>query len=60
VLILAPVQVHSTELNPSEPRWRVLNDGKPLEIGALPPFAQFRIEYRALEPSALPAEAQNV
>jgi len=60
VVDLAPGQAHSVELDLSEPRWHVLKDGKPVEIGALEGLAQFRIEYRAPEPGALPAEAKNV
>jgi uncharacterized membrane-anchored protein len=44
---LAPGETYSVELDLSEPRWHVLAGGKPVEIGALPGLAQFRIEYRA-------------
>jgi uncharacterized membrane-anchored protein len=44
---LAPGQTYSVELDLSEPRWHVLAAGKPVEIGALPGLAQFRVEYRA-------------
>jgi hypothetical protein len=47
-------------LDLSEPRWHVIDQGKVIEIGALPGFAQFRIEYRAPQAAALPAGAQNV
>ncbi|HEU0203225.1 MAG TPA: GDYXXLXY domain-containing protein [Burkholderiaceae bacterium] len=60
VITLAPGQAHSVELDLSEPRWHVLKDGKPVEIGALPGLAQFRVEYRAPQPGALPVEARNV
>lgn len=60
VITLAPGQTHSVELDLSEPRWHVLEDGKPVEIGAVPGLAQFRIEYRAPEAGALPAEAMDV
>lgn len=56
VIALAPGQVHSVELDLSEPRWHVLKDGKPVEIGALPGLAQFRVEYRAPAPGALEAK----
>lgn len=58
VVTLAPGQAHSVELDLSEPRWHVLKDGKPMEIGALQGFSQFRIEYRV--PETLPAEAKDV
>jgi len=48
-ITLAPGETFSAELDLSEPRWYVLADGKPLEIGELQGFAQFRIEYRTLE-----------
>jgi uncharacterized membrane-anchored protein len=60
VITLAPGQMHSVELDLSEPRWHVIDQGKVIEIGALPGFAQFRIEYRAPQAAALPAGAQNV
>lgn len=60
VITLAPNQSHSVELDLSEPRWHVLKDGKPVEIGALPGLAQFRIEYRAPTGDALPLDAKNV
>lgn len=60
VITLAPGQVRGVELDLSEPRWHVLKDGKLVEIGALQGFAQFRIEYRAPEPGALPADAEKV
>jgi hypothetical protein len=44
---LAPGETYSVELDLSAPRWHVLAGGKPVEIGALPGLAQFRIEYRA-------------
>jgi len=47
VTALAPGETHSVELDLAEPRWHVVKDGKPTEIGALPGLAQFRIEYRA-------------
>lgn len=59
VITLAPGQSHSVELDLAEPRWHVLSDGKPVEIGELPGLAQFRIEYRAPEASDLPAEAAH-
>jgi uncharacterized membrane-anchored protein len=46
-IALAPGEAYSAELDLSEPRWHVLAGGKPVEIGALPGLAQFRIEYRA-------------
>jgi len=46
-IALAPGETYSAELDLSEPRWHVLANGKPAEIGALPGVAQFRIEYRA-------------
>ena len=46
-IALAPGETYSAELDLSEPRWHVLANGKPAEIGALPGIAQFRIEYRA-------------
>jgi uncharacterized membrane-anchored protein len=52
---LAPGQAYSAELDLSEPRWHVLAGGKPVEIGALPGIAQFRIEYRT--PQGAGAEA---
>lgn len=60
VITLAPGQAHSVELDLSDPRWHVLKDVKPVEIGALEGLAQFRIEYRAPESNALPADAQYV
>ncbi|MGH8709478.1 MAG: GDYXXLXY domain-containing protein [Burkholderiales bacterium] len=53
-ITLARGETYSAELDLSAPRWHMLADGKPVEIGALPGFAQFRIEYRApdLAPSA--------
>jgi uncharacterized membrane-anchored protein len=50
-IVLAPGETYSVELDLSEPRWYVVADGKPIEIGALPGFPQFRIEYRAPEGS---------
>lgn len=60
VITLAPGQARSVELDLSEPRWHVLKDGKPVELGALEGFARYRIEYRAPTDDALPAEAKNV
>jgi len=60
VIPLAPGVAHSVELDLTEPRWHVLQDGKPVEIGALQGFARYRIEYRTPEPDALPAETKNV
>lgn len=60
VITLQPGQVHSVELDLSEPRWQVLKDDRPLEIGALPGLAQFRIEYRAPAAEMLPPDATNV
>lgn len=54
-IALAPGQAYSAELDLSEPRWHVLAGGKPVEIGALPGIAQFRIEYRT--PQGAGAEA---
>jgi len=59
-IALAPGQTYSVELDLSEPRWHVLDKGGPVEIGALPALAQFRIEYRAPEPSATTAGATAV
>lgn len=50
-IALAPGETYSAELDLSEPRWQVLADGNPAEIGALRGFAQFRIEYRTPEPA---------
>ena len=47
VLTLAAGATHSVDLDLSEPRWHVLKDGQPVEIGALQGFEQFRMEYRA-------------
>jgi uncharacterized membrane-anchored protein len=47
-IALAPGATYSAEMDLSEPRWHVLANGKPAEIGALPGVAQFRIEYRAV------------
>lgn len=47
VITLAAGETHSVDLDLSEPRWHVLKDGQPVEIGALQGFEQFRIEYRA-------------
>lgn len=52
VITLAPGQTYSAELDLSEPRWHVLAGDKAVEIGELQAGAQFRIEYRALEPAA--------
>lgn len=52
VVALGPGQTYSVDLDLSEPRWHVLADGKPLEIGALPGFSQFRIEYRPPDAAA--------
>jgi uncharacterized membrane-anchored protein len=60
VITLAPGQTYSVDLELSAERWQVLSGGKPLEIGALPANAQFRIEYRAPEAGALPPEAREV
>jgi uncharacterized membrane-anchored protein len=57
VITLSPGATHSVELDLAEPRWHLLKDGKPVEIGALPGLAMFRVEYHAPEPGALPAEA---
>ncbi len=46
-IVLAPGQTHAVEIDLSEPRWFVVKDGKPTELGTLPGFAQYRIEYRA-------------
>lgn len=54
-IALAPEQTYSAELDLSEPRWHVLANGKPAEIGALPGLAQFRIEYRSPDPAAAAA-----
>jgi hypothetical protein len=54
-IALAPGEAYSAELDLSEPRWHVLAGGKPVEIGALPGLAQFRIEYRT--PDAAEAAA---
>ncbi|MEO8719153.1 MAG: hypothetical protein ABI423_13130, partial [Burkholderiales bacterium] len=50
-ITLAPGESYSVELDLSEPRWYVVANGKPLEIGALPGFPQFRIEYRTPDPA---------
>ena len=60
VITLAAGEAHSVELDLSEPRWHVLKDGSPVEIGALLGFAQFRIEYRAPETEGVPEGADNV
>jgi len=60
VITLAPGQMYSVELDLSDARWHVLDQGKVIEIGAMAGFAQFRIEYRAPQAAALPAGAQNV
>ena len=60
LITLAAGEAHSVELDLSEPRWHVLKDGKPVEIGALLGFAQFRIEYRAPETEGVPEGADNV
>ena len=52
VIALAPGQTYGVEIDLSEPRWHVLANGKPLEIGALPGFSQFRIEYRPPDAAA--------
>lgn len=54
-IALAPGEAYRAELDLSEPRWHVLAGGKPVEIGALPGIAQFRIEYRT--PQGAGAEA---
>ena len=51
-ITLAPGATYSVELDLSEPRWHVLDNGKAVEIGALRGLAQFRVEYRALEAAA--------
>lgn len=60
VITLAPGQAHGVELDLTEPRWHVLKDGKPVEVGTLGGTPRFRIEYRAPQPDALPAEAKHV
>ena len=55
VITLAAGETHSVNLDLSAPRWHVLKDGQPVEIGALPGFEQFRIEYRASAAEALQA-----
>jgi uncharacterized membrane-anchored protein len=60
LVVLAPGQSHGMELDLSEPRWHVLKDGKAIEIGALPGLAQFRIEYRAPGPEALPDDTNRI
>ena len=47
VLTLPPSGSYSVDLDLSEPRWHVLKDGKPVEVGVLPGAARFRLEYRA-------------
>jgi len=60
VIVLAAGQMHSVEMDLAEPRWHVLKDGIPTEIGALTGLAQFRIEYRAPEADALLFGAADV
>lgn len=54
---LAPGEGYSVELDLSDARWHVLDKDKPVEIGALTGFPQFRIEYRVPEAASAPAEA---
>jgi hypothetical protein len=60
VITLAAGEARSVELDLSEPRWHVLKDGSPVEIGALLGFAPFRIEYRAPEAKEVSEGANNV
>lgn len=60
IITLSPGQTHSVELDLAEPRWHVLHEGRPVEIGALEGFAQYRIEYRAPEAGELPAQAVGI
>jgi uncharacterized membrane-anchored protein len=46
-IALGPGEMYSAEIDLSEPRWHVLEKGRPVEIGALPGLSQFRIEYRS-------------
>jgi uncharacterized membrane-anchored protein len=46
-ITLSPSGTYSVDLDLSETRWHVLKDGQPVEIGALPGPARFRLEYRA-------------
>ncbi len=48
---LLPGQQYSVEIELSDPRWRVLNQGQAVEIGALPAAEMFRLVYRS-PPSA--------
>ena len=58
-ILLAPGETYSAEIDLSEARWHVVADGKPVEIGALPDFTQFRIEYRARSSGADLATSQT-
>jgi uncharacterized membrane-anchored protein len=60
LITLAPGAAHSVEIDLVEPRWHVLKDGKPVEIGALQGFAQYRLEYRTPEPAAPLAQTANL
>jgi uncharacterized membrane-anchored protein len=51
-ITLAPNETYSVELDLSERRWYVLDGDQPVEIGALPGFPQFRVEYRSLDSAA--------
>lgn len=59
-ITLGPGETHSVELDLAEPRWHVLHEGRPVEIGALEGFAQYRIEYGAAQAGELPAQAVDV
>lgn len=60
VITLAAGETHSVDLDLSEPRWHVLKDGQPVEIGALAGFEQYRIEYRASALVGVPPQATNI
>lgn len=50
-IALAPGETYSVDFDLSEPRWHVVVNGKTIEVGALPGFPRFRIEYRTPDPA---------
>jgi hypothetical protein len=46
-ITLHPGETYPVDIDLSQPRWHILQDGKSLEVGALPEFATCRVEYQA-------------
>jgi len=61
LIYLAPQESLEVEIDLSLPRWHVLQDGKPVEIGALGGWQRFRLVYQPPEGTAdLPVQHAEI